>query len=594
MLFISSHKMNVQPDGYDTTYSGNANAVSMSAACGYADPSTYPAPTSAPFGQFGYLFPDTPIPPHGETTTTALDALGDAMVDQAAPDVDNTDVPAIITYLGQFIDHDINAGTDLEQGASQVDIPDVAPLSRAKVLATVANLRTGALDLDSLYGGAAMQGEFAAEMTKRLRHPKFPAKLRLGTDVPIAASGPRPARPVSQSEDPAHDLLRAERLVKDEDPLFTPEKIKSLPPDLRKFLTDNETGELNLSRAVIGDGRNDENLAVATVHLAFARLHNRIVDHAPSGSADERYNWARTRVRWIYQWLLVNVYLPSVCHGPTLARIVDGEAPLYKRFLERVGSDGKRMPMPLEFSVAAFRFGHSTARAEYDWNANFGRSDPGGASIIDRAPFQLMFSFTGNGRMNEGPSLRLPSGWIVDTPRFLNAGPIQHADRNTRLIDTHIAPPLHMMQNEVDGVHDVLKRLPRRNLRRGQRLALPTAQSCIAALAAGGEAIEALSSDQLTAGDIGETLVQGGFVEHTPLWFYVLKEAEVLCDGMRLGPLGTHLVAQTLVGLVVHGPNTYFHEAGSDDGRWHPQDDVQPAGEPVDSLPALMRAALMA
>lgn len=591
MLFISSHRMHGQPDGYHDLRDGRT--VSMSAACGYTDAASYPDPMSAPFGLFDYFFPEAAMPHHDAATTAALDALGDAMVDQAPRDVDNTDVPAIITYLGQFIDHDITAGTDRVQGFSDVDIPDVAPLSREDVRRTVANFRTGALDLDSLYGGATLQGQFASEMTKRLRHPQFKAKLRIGTDADVSTSGPRPPRPRPRAEDPAHDLLRAERLIRDHDPILDPAAIDRLPPDLKAFLADPDTGEINPARAIIADGRNDENLAIATVHLAFARLHNRLVDHAPPGTADAQFEWARTRLRWIYQWLIVNAYLPSICDGPTLATVLGQGAPVYAQFLARVGATGRRMPLPLEFSVAAFRFGHSTARADYDWNANFGREDAAGTALIDRAPFQLMFAFTGSGRMNESQEPRLPAGWIVDTPRFVEPGLGALSDRNTRAIDTHIAPPLHDMANEPEGMHDVLKRLPRRNLRRGQRLALPSAQACIAGLSAMGISVDPLSPEQLTSGGTGQTLVEGGFVDDTPLWFYVLKEAEVLTGGQRLGPLGTHMVAQTLVGLVVSDPDSYFHQPGSDRGRWQPSDDVMPEGEPVTSIPALMRAALM-
>lgn len=591
MLFISSHRMHGQPDGYRDLRDGRA--VSMSAACGYADAASYPDPMSAPFGPFDYFFPDAAVPDHGAATTAALDALGDAMVDQAPRDIDNTDVPAIITYLGQFIDHDITAGTDRVQGFSDVDIPDVAPLSRDDVRATVANFRTGALDLDSLYGGATLQGQFASEMTKRLRHPQFRAKLRIGTDADVSTSGPRPPRPRPRAEDPAHDLLRAERLIRDHDPILDPASIDHLPPDLKAFLADPDTGEINPARAIIADGRNDENLAIATVHLAFARLHNRLVDHAPPGTADAQFEWARTRLRWIYQWLIVNVYLPSICDGPTLAGIVADGAPVYAQFRARVGATGRRMPLPLEFSVAAFRFGHSTARADYDWNGNFGRAEAGGPALIDRAPFQLMFAFTGSGKMNGAQEPRLPAGWIVDTPRFVEAGQGAFSDRNTRAIDTHIAPPLHNMDNEPAGLHDVLKRLPRRNLRRGQRLALPSAQACIAGLAAMGISVDPLTPEQLTSGGTGQAVASGGFAEATPIWFYVLKEAEVMTGGQRLGPLGTHLVAQTLVGLIVCDPESYIHQPGSDGGRWQPADDVMPEGEPVASIPALMRAALM-
>ena len=589
MLFIKSHRMKIQPEGYNPYEPDGKHKVSATAACGFPTSQAYPPMATAPFGRFDYFFPEARPTPH--ETNEVLNRLADSMVDKAQQADDNTDVPAIITYLGQFIDHDITAGTDRQSKFSDIDVYDVVPKSRKAVVENVANLRTGALDLDSLYGGAALQGDFATEMSKRLRHPTLKSKLRIGTDVFVPPAGPRPKRPRSQHDDPAHDLLRVERLIRDEDPLMTDLDLDALPDDLRDFLVDEETGEPNLARAVIGDGRNDENLAVATVHLSFARLHNRIVDHAPSGTEDEKYEWAKQRVRWIYQWLIVNVYLPQICDAETLKEVVESDAAFYKAFLERAPHEKGHMPLPLEFSVAAFRFGHSSARPDYDWSGNFGRADGTVTPIEARASFPRLFTFTGNGRMG-GFTTRLPSGWLVDMPRFLNCAIPTHSDRNTRLIDTRLAPPLHMLPNEQMGTTKVLRNLPRRNLRRSQLLSIPSAQACIEGFQQHKISIPQLSAAQLTAG-LDDTTLPPSLQADTPLWFYILKEAEVLNKGMRLGPLGTRIVAETLVGLIWYGTGTYRSQSGSDRGVWHPRDDVQPEGEPIAGLPQMMRAALM-
>ena len=73
------------------------------------------------------------------------------------------------------------------------------------------------------------------------------------------------------------------------------------------------------------------------------------------------------------------------------------------------------------------------------------------------------------------------------------------------------------------------------------------------------------------------------FAQSTPLWFYVLKEAEKINDGRRLGPIGSRLVAETLVGLVINDPQSYWHlDAG--DGSWKPKVGAQPIESMEDML----------
>jgi hypothetical protein len=138
-----------------------------------------------------------------------------------------------------------------------------------------------------------------------------------------------------------------------------------------------------------------------------------------------------------------------------------------------------------------------------------------------------------------------------------------------------------------------MRDLAARNLRRSHLLNIPAAQPILDHLDKNGVTLDRLSHKQLTSGATGDVMKRGSLEEHTPLWFYILKEAEVLADGQHLGPLGSYLIAETLVGLVVHGQGTYWQQAGSDDGRWHPRDGVQPGGRTVDSFAELMRAALL-
>ena len=540
------------------------------------------APAGVPGGPFAFLFPDAPGPSHDEHVVGRLGALASAMIEQGAQATDgalDSRIPPVFTYFGQFIDHDITANTDRETASSRID-GDLAPLPRDQVRSEVRNLRNGSLGGDSFYGGGPAQDAFSKKLEGLMRHPRFRAKMRLGTATDVGNRPPLPA-------DPAVDVLRLGRLI--EEGSVTEAELRGLPPELAAGFLDAD-GRPLAKKAIIGDGRNDENLVVAQLQVAFLRLHNKIADwvagrpDAPAG-ADALFARARELTLWHYQWLVVNAFLPAVCDPKVVARVVAEEAPLYRAFFERNrGPQAERMPMPLEFSVAAFRYGHSMVRAEYDHNRNFGRPGP-------LTPFELLFLFTGNGDSPLAGSPTLPTNWIIEWDRFVDETP-EHPDRAARKIDTLLAPPLADMLNEPAGV---FKQLAERNLRRGHRLNIPTAQGILAAVnGAGGPyaagPIEPLSADELTSGGTGPAVGEGGFAEETPLWFYVLKEAEIRGRGEHLGPLGSLIVADTLVGLAVCDPSSFWHQGGSDRGRWHPADGARPDGVVIDSMSAMMAA----
>ncbi len=566
-------------------------------ACGYRREEEYPEWNPNNLGQFGYLCDGAESIPTNAETVAALREIACEMIDQAPQSHDNSQIPAAFTYIGQFIDHDITAGTDREISVSEIDVPNLAPLPPTDVEAKVANLRTGRLDLDSLYGGAVLQGSMAKQIVdeKLLRHPVWKAKLRLGTSTP---TGPFS---VEKPDDPARDVLRLGRLI--DSGTIDLDDISSLSEELQSAFT-NAPDEVKRQKAIIGDGRNDENLGVSQTHLAMARFHNVCVVHAhtiggPKDlSSEETFNFARNLTRWTYQWLILQDYLPRICHPDVLAAVLDEAAPIYGDFFNRVGpGDGSRLPMPLEFSVAAFRFGHTMARPDYDWNKHFGR-DPG--TLAKRGDFRQLFRLTGgasppmhvvvsqNGEIQRFPTL--PDNWVVDWSRFIDDSGT-FSDRFTRRIDTRLAPPLLKMFNEPQGMHARMQDLAERNLRRSYRLAIPSAQACITSMAKQDVAITPLSPKVLRNGPGGAALERAGMLEATPLWYYILREAEVQTDGETLGYLGSRLVAETLVGLVLNDPDSFWAQPGSDDGRWHPQDSIKPKGKPITSFERLAEAS---
>jgi hypothetical protein len=483
-----------------------------------------------------------------------LTELGRAMVEQDPEPALDSPIPAIYTYWGQFIDHDLTANTDRDEEISNITVANLKALPPDHVRTNLRNLRHPALNLDSVYGdGPTFAGRARTHAADLYHGPK----LRVGT---VATAGPIPGVLIPPDDDLNRDLPRL------------------------------------ASQAQIGDGRNDENLIVAQLHTAFLRFHNAVVDwvrehepeHDTGHDADERVFWrARQLTEWHYQWLVVNDYLKTVTKRGTVGQVLSsGGDP---RFAPRDGD----VFMPLEFSVAAFRFGHSMVRRDYDYNRNFGRP---GLADKDRASFERLFEFTGGFELPDGrPFLsvfggQIPFNWIIEWDRFVDKGST-FADRFARRIDTLLAPPLTDMvkegeSDEIDKeTSELLKHLARRNLLRAYHLSIPTGQAVA----------DAMGVDRLAAADLAEedselkdVLEQHGFIERTPLWYYLLREAEEREGGKTLGELGSRLVCETIIGQVHYDPTSYLRQ----EHPWSPEQGVRLAdGTPITSIREFLRFA---
>jgi hypothetical protein len=561
-----------------------SKAVSPSAA----EPATTP---------FAYLFPGikndaaSHLPGEPSEVVAALNALGSAMLDEAPPGDDNSTMPAIYTYWGQFIDHDLTANTDRDSRISDVTRPDLEPVPPDDVTRDLRNLRRPTLDLDSAYGDGPAFVNPDSDDAEFYIGPRF----RIGK---VAVEG-IPGEAIPPVDDDERDLPRIGTLLDEgvitEDVL--PEDLRS-DPSLR-------------TRAFIGDLRNDENLIVAQLHHAFLRFHNGVVDAIEGdregygvAADDEKAVFERAQqiVRYTYQWIVLHDYLETVTLSGTVDRLLVGGLKHYEPLA------GGELFAPLEFSVAAFRFGHSMVRGGYDYNRNFGQRLPGqgdGDPLIPFASIDLLFTFTGNGaslnrddpsKSTPNPFLGqanvLPRNWVWEADRLTNKA---DADEGhfARKVDTRLAPPLNRLVKEATGpdiqddadkpLRELLRNLSRRNLLRGYLLSLPTGQAAAAEMQ-----VDALSEAELRQGNtdaVNAALDQGGFVENTPLWFYVLKEAEVRGNGNSLGELGSRIVGETIVGVVQHAPNSYLKA----DGGWDPSKGVKlPNGDPIVTLRDLL------
>lgn len=496
-----------------------------------------PLASTALSNRFGYMFTGSGISADPQAFEK-LGNIGAAMVDDGPFPGPGDGLPAVLTYFGQFVDHDITANTDRNSALLpefSIAAPPLTANARTAVAAQLGNLRRGTLRLDSLYGDGT-------DIDDLLRDG---ARMRIGRTVSGAPN----------------DLPRFGQALDEGgiDEELLGQLLPGIPLDRARKL------------AFIGDSRNDENLVVAQLHLAFLRFHNAVADRM-TGSADERFVSARRLVQWHYQWLVVERYLAAICDPSVLAAVKAAGASRYGAFAaENGGIVDDHAPLPLEFSVAAFRFGHSMIRQRYLFNQDF-----------PQATLEQLFEFTGKGGLG-GPEA-LPDIWIIDWKNFLVA---DEAAKLARPLDLRLATGLFDMPNE-DPPH--LRSLAARNLRRSYVLNLPTAQAVIAELRAAGEDLQILTDEELTGGAGGTALRDNGYAEETPLWFYVLAEAAVLGGGKRLGPLGSLLIAETLIGLIAADEESYWNRGGSEQGRWQPSDAAL-FGAPIESFETLFAFA---
>ncbi|HUR86439.1 MAG TPA: heme peroxidase family protein [Solirubrobacteraceae bacterium] len=559
------------------------------------------APAQSPFD---YLLPQLKSNPAsrlpGDPVKVAADlrALGSAMVDgapgaqtDAAVEV-NSNIPAVYTYWGQFIDHDMTANTDRDSTTSDITRTPLTPVDPADVAKKLKNLRRPTFDLDHVYGNGP-------GLDENEHHPDpGPAdkgfydgiRLRVGAN----ADGPGiPGVKIPPAADLSRDLPRIGPLlsagaITDKD---IPESLKT-DPNLK-------------TRAFIGDLRNDENLVVAQFHLAFLRFHNNVVDALEAdpeafgldghgggaGKQARRFAAARRLVRFHYQWLVVHDYLKTVCLPGVVDKVLVGGNKVYKPL------PGGQLFAPLEYSVAAFRFGHSMVRGAYDHNRNFGTPVAPAAPVLPVAPFAELFRFTGNGHGIDSADITkstsdpfrgqptLPFNWIIEWDRFSNKADPKET-HFARKIDTRLAPPILNMVNEGTGIgiqddankplRQLLRSLAQRNLLRGYLLSIPTGQAVAQEMG-----VAPMSADELRQGNsdaVDAALEGGGFLEHTPLWYYVLKEAEVRANGNSLGELGSRIVVETQIGLLRNDPNSFLNAKHG----WDPSEGVKLSnGDPI-------------
>jgi hypothetical protein len=385
---------------------------------------------------------------------------------------DNPANTAGVTFMGQFLDHDITRDAGSRLGR-------VTPARRST------NLRSARFDLDSVYGGG----------------PNESPELYDGFRLRIESGG--------QFED--------------------------LPRD------DNGT-------AILGDDRNDENLMLAGLQCAFILFHNAVLTDV-SGRTPTAANFADVQqiVRRHYQWIIVHEILPQFVGQDMVDSIVTTGRQVFTPNVARI---------PLEFQTAAYRFGHSMIRPSYRANLAGDNGEPFFAFVFDPETFGTddPDDLTGRSR-----AARRFVGWQT----FFDFG--DGEVKPNKRIDTVMSTPLFqlpMFSIPTARGEDVgPTSLATRNLLRHITWEIPSGQRVAAEMG-----VDLLSAADLTdVGQLGANLDQS-----TPLFYYLLREADVVADGLHLGPCGGRIVGEVFMALIDQDPDSYRNATVANGGTWIP------------------------
>ncbi|HEY2713958.1 MAG TPA: peroxidase family protein [Chthoniobacterales bacterium] len=422
-----------------------------------------------------------------------------------------TRLPSGYVYFGQFIDHDLT-----RDGRALADAgPDVE---------ATPNYRTSKLDLDHLYG-------------------KTPAAV--------------PCLYERDGESLRVGLTR-------EATTLTGQTLPASLDDLRR------TNGVPL----IIDPRSDENLFAAQLHVLFAKFHNQVLELlkeqpalSPGPIGGSLFDQARRFVTWQYQWLILYDFLPRIVRLNVLQRVEQNRFRLFARSCSPADSP---FALPVEFTTAAFRFGHSMVRGSYILN--------------DHGP-QNLDTIIRMTKRGGGITERLPAQYVIDWSRFVGANPGRV--NRARFIDTHLTEQLYTVhcptargvrwQDEGraarTGNRDALvPPLPELTLRRASKVRLPSSQECISHF---GLPVT-VQGDNIAPPEDMAFFRSAGLAERTPLWYYILREAATEPNPepgfgpypprQKLGTLGSLIVSEVTY-QVLNSDSDSIRHAGR---TWQP------------------------
>jgi hypothetical protein len=294
------------------------------------------------------------------------------------------------------------------------------------------------------------------------------------------------------------------------------------------------------SQPLLADDRNNENIIIRQIHAIFLKLHNLAVAELRGSVPDpELFEKVRQRVRWQYQWLVRHDYLAKICNPD-----------IYDELINKGNTRidwGNRFAIPVEFARAAARFGHSMVRDTYDLNRA-------------KLEFPVRKIFEEAHKPKE-----LDPALAIDWRRFTR-DPAHSIDTAIVSALFHLSPKSICLFVASSSPTDP-NALPVRTLYRGIEMKIPTGETVAAWLDPSAVLTERPPKDDY---DPFKALRELQLVGRTPLWYYILLEAELNEKGRLLGAVGSRLVAEVIEGSLHADPDSIITQL-QHDPKWRPE-----------------------
>jgi hypothetical protein len=478
--------------------------------------------------EYTYLFPDVADDDRaslfpGKTSKQTLSALKEieSLFMEAPPKTERMKIPPVYTYFGQFINHDMSAPVGniaaeaatfpaIDQIGNTGPAPDLDKQSRASsvkpILEAIKNEQPNPLSLDSLYGN----GPDSEDNDIRRLYDADGVMFRIGESAEVS------------DEDLQASAINPSKAIR-----------KRGAPDLPR----------SKHEALIADLRNDENLIISQLHLALLLFHNNAAMALRPEFSDRKQLFAEARKELTlhYQWCILHDFLPQLLWEDTLDEVLSaGPKP------------AATAGVPMEFTTAAFRFGHSLVSDTYDFNDNFGI----GGKLTESASLLQLFTFTSRGGMANGKGGQLPNHWIADWKRLTrtSSNKISGSDK----IDLALADG--MLNKMAHGNNLQHASIFFRNILRGYHRRIPFGQELAGKMRV--KIVPASDIADMLPANMADLARELDLTSHTPAWLYFLCEARHFGKGEKLGPAASRIIAETFVGALKKNPESILNLPG--------------------------------
>jgi hypothetical protein len=325
---------------------------------------------------------------------------------------------------------------------------------------------------------------------------------------------------------------------------------RDLPRDPSCVVPTLPVSTLTPCPAIIAEGRNDENQVIAQIHVAFLRVHNRLIDQG------YKFEQARQLMKWRHQWIVVHEFLPEVLDPNVYADVFRADGSIRTRYYDP--NNAQKADMPVEFSVAAYRFGHSQVRRAYNMTKGGPR-----VQVFNNTAGDLH----GGRQIADDHVIFWPNFLIVDgQPGTGQPGTTQPVANISRKIDTLLSSGLFTLP--IPGAApEGSAILAKRNIQRARGYGLPSGQAVAAQLG-----IAPLANADIAADNhiprLRPFVTDPAYQDGLPLWLYMLAESQIVHNGAKLGPVGSRIVAEVIGGLLAADNRSYYRK------HWMPEGGV--------------------